>query len=77
MTAQNMCLFLAIIVQVGQDQPDILKGYRSTRKQYFMAFYGSQPKKNLTQDTTDPGSCRVREFSAVCVALKIKKKRIK
>jgi len=28
----------------------------------------------LTQDTTDTGSCRVREFSAVCVALKIKKK---
>jgi hypothetical protein len=38
MTAQNMCLFVAIIVKVGQDQPDMLKGYWSTREQYFMAF---------------------------------------
>jgi len=76
MTAENMCLFLAIIVKVGQDQPDMLKGYWSTREQYFMAFYQSQPKKSLTQDTTDTGSRRVREFSAVCCT-KIKEKRIK
>jgi hypothetical protein len=45
MAVWDMCLFLAIIMQVGQDQ-DMLKGYWSTIEQYFMAFYGSQPKKN-------------------------------
>jgi hypothetical protein len=44
-TVQDMRLFLAIIVQVGHDQRDMLKGYWSTIEQYFMAIYGSQPKK--------------------------------
>jgi hypothetical protein len=30
-------------------------------------------KKNLTQDTTDTGSCIVREFGAVCDPSKTKK----
>jgi hypothetical protein len=38
-TVQEMCLFLAIIVQMGQDQRDTLKDYWSTLEQYFMAFY--------------------------------------
>jgi hypothetical protein len=44
-TVQVMCLFLAIIVQVGHDQRDMLKGYWSTTEQYFMAIYSSHPKK--------------------------------
>jgi len=44
-TIQVMCLFLAIIVQVGHDQRDMLKGYWSTIEHYFMAIYRSQLKK--------------------------------
>jgi len=39
-----MCLFLAIVVQMGQDQRDTLNDYWSTLEQYFMAFYGKTMK---------------------------------
>jgi len=41
-----MCLFLAIIVQMGQDQRVTLKDYWSTLEQYFMAFYGKTMKRD-------------------------------
>jgi hypothetical protein len=44
LTVQDMYLFLAIIVQVGHDQREMLKGYWSTTEQYFLAFYGSTMK---------------------------------
>jgi len=40
MTVQDMCLFLAIIVQMGHD----LKDYWSTLGQYLMAFYRNTMK---------------------------------
>jgi hypothetical protein len=39
MTVQEMCLFLAIIMQMGHDQRDMLEDYWLTLDQYLMAFY--------------------------------------
>jgi hypothetical protein len=46
MTVQEMCLFLAIYVQVGHNQRDMLKDYWSTLEQYFTAFY-----ENMKRDS--------------------------
>jgi hypothetical protein len=44
MTVQEMYLFLAIVVQMGHDQRDVLKDYWSTLERYFVAFYGKTMK---------------------------------
>ena len=38
-TLQDMCLFWGIIVQMGHNQRDMLKGYWSTLDQCLLAFY--------------------------------------
>jgi hypothetical protein len=44
-TDQELYLFLAIIVQMGYDQRDMLQDYWSTLEQYFMAFYRNTVKR--------------------------------
>jgi len=46
MTVQNMCLFLAIIVQMGHGQRGMLKDYWSTLGQYLMALYRNTVKRD-------------------------------
>ena len=46
MTVQKMCLFLAIIVQMGHDQMGTLKIYRSILEQYFTALYINTMKQD-------------------------------
>jgi hypothetical protein len=41
-----MCLFLAVVVQMGHYQRDVLKDYWSTPEWYFMAFYGKTMKRD-------------------------------
>ena len=43
-TVQEMCLFLAIIVQMGHNQRGMLKDYWWTLEEYFTAFYGNTMK---------------------------------
>jgi hypothetical protein len=38
-TSQSICLFLAIIVQMGHNHKDMVKVYWLTPEQYFVAFY--------------------------------------
>jgi hypothetical protein len=45
-TVQEICLFLAIIVQMGHDLRDMLKDYWSTLEQYFTAFCGNTMKRD-------------------------------
>jgi len=44
MTVQEMCLFLATVVQMGHDQRDVLKDYWLTLEQYFVALYRKTKK---------------------------------
>jgi hypothetical protein len=46
MTVQEICLFLAIIVQMGHDQMETLEDYWLTLEQYFMAVYGNSMKQD-------------------------------
>jgi len=73
-TVQDMCLFLAIIVQVEHDQEGHAERLMVNDRTVLHGHLRKPTKKNLTQDTIDTDSCRGRDFSAVCVALKIKKK---
>ena len=43
-TVQETCLFLAIIVQMGHNQRDMLQDYWLTLEQYFMALYRNTMK---------------------------------
>jgi hypothetical protein len=45
MTVQDMCLFLAIILQMGHNQRDMLKDYWSTLGQYLMALHRNAMKR--------------------------------
>jgi hypothetical protein len=44
MKIQEMCLLLAIIVQMGHNQVDMLKDYWLKLEHYFTAFYGNTTK---------------------------------
>jgi hypothetical protein len=43
-TVKELCLFLAIIVQMGHDQRDVPKDYWPTQEQFYMVFYGNAMK---------------------------------